>query len=176
MSKSKIGTPILGEIRMFCGNFAPRGWAFCNGSLHAISQHPKLYQLIGTTYGGDGRTTFALPDLRGRVAIGTGSGPGLSPRTVGVRGGVENETLTTNQLPSHNHELNASDQAATTEVPTDNVLAHGRRNDLYRDTPNTLMALSAISSVGGDQPHNNMQPYLAVSFIVALEGIVPARD
>ena len=127
-----MSEPFVGEIRMFAGNFAPRGWAFCDGQLLAVSQNDALFSLLGTIYGGDGRTTFGLPDLRGRVPIHAGSGPGLSPRRLGAKAGAENVTLTVNQLPSHSHRLSGSANLASESRPEGNVLGSGLTQDLYR--------------------------------------------
>lgn len=167
----------IGEIRMFGGNFAPRGWAFCDGQLLAISENDALFSLLGTTYGGDGRTTFGLPDLRGRVPIHQGSGPGLSPRSMGSRFGSENETLTVNQLPSHSHPLQASSEPANSSNPQGQVLAEAGSDRVYRSAaPDVSMAPTAISRVGGSQSHTNMMPFQCVNFIIALFGVFPSQQ
>ena len=160
---------------MFAGNFAPRGWAFCDGQLLAVSQNDALFSLLGTIYGGDGRTTFGLPDLRGRIPVHAGHGPGLSERRLGAKGGSEAETLTVNQLPSHGHALQASDTAASESNPAGNLTAEATTR-FYR-APGTLanMSSSALSSTGGSRSHTNLMPYLCVHFIVALFGITPSR-
>jgi len=160
----------VGEIRMFAGNFAPVGWHFCDGSLIPISENDTLYNLIGTTYGGDGQSTFALPDLRGRVPRHQGSG-----FTPGQLAGVESVTLTTNTIPAHRHSLLASTDTASSTVPTSNVLATTGTTSIYASgaTPNRPMAAQSVSSAGGSQPHDNMQPLLTVSFIISLFGIYP---
>ena len=169
--------PLIGEVQWFAGNFAPRGWAFCDGQLLAISSNSALFSILGTTYGGDGRTTFALPDVRGRVIIHEGQGPGLSDRRLGSRGGSENETLTANQMPSHAHTLRASGGAATAVAPNNNVLASPGRTRMYDSgAANADMDASAITSTGGSQSHNNMQPYNTLSCIIALQGIFPSRN
>lgn len=162
---------------MFAGNFAPRGWAFCDGQLLAVSQNDALFSLLGTIYGGDGRTTFGLPDLRGRIPVHAGSGPGLSPRQLGAKGGAEKVTLTTNQIATHTHPLTASTNNVSASEPTEHVLGQPSSVDLYRPntTPDTNMAASAIQGVGGSQPHSNVQPFLCVNFIIALFGIYPSR-
>lgn len=171
-----MSEPFVGEIRMFAGNFAPRGWAYCDGQLLAVSQNDALFSLLGTIYGGDGRTTFGLPDLRGRIPIHAGSGPGLSPRRLGSKGGAEQVTLTVNQLPSHTHPMQASQQNALQANPQDNVLATAPSIDLYiNDPPIERMASSSITSVGGSRSHTNEQPFLCVHFIIALFGIYPSR-
>ena len=172
-----MSEPFVGEIRMFAGNFAPRGWAFCDGQLLAVSQNDALFSLFGTIYGGDGRTTFGLPDLRGRLPIHAGSGPGLSPRTLGSKGGAETVTVAVNQLPSHTHPFNASTSIADEAAPAGNTLGQPNAANLYFETdPSQAMATSAITSVGGSQPHTNLMPFLCVNFIVALVGIYPSRS
>ena len=161
---------------MFAGNFAPRGWAYCDGQLLAVSQNDALFSLLGTIYGGDGRTTYGLPDMRGRVPIHAGSGPGLSPRRLGAKAGSENETLTVNQLPSHTHRLRGANANATATSPQDNYFAKPDKS-MYRNdsgTPGSMEA-SAISSVGGSRSHSNLMPYLCIHFIIALVGIYPSR-
>jgi microcystin-dependent protein len=171
-----MSEPFVGEIRMFAGNFAPRNWAFCDGQLLAISQNDALFSLLGTFYGGDGRTTFGLPDLRGRVPMHYGQGPGLSNRRLGTEGGSEQETLTTNQLPSHTHPMMVSSDVSNSPNPGSNVTARPTSLDLYLDeTPATPLAADAITPVGGSRSHDNMMPYLAIHFIIALFGIYPSR-
>ena len=172
-----MSEPYVGEIRMFAGNFAPRGWAFCDGQLLAVSQNDALFSLYGTIYGGDGRTTFGLPDLRGRVPIHAGSGPGLSPRQLGSKGGQEQVTLIVDQLPSHNHDpVSASTAGTLSTNPLGNVYTQAA-GDVYRDNLDALGNLdaNAITHVGGSQSHTNIQPFLCVNFIVALFGIYPSR-
>lgn len=171
-----MSEPFVGEIRMFAGNFAPRSWAFCDGQLLAISQNDALFSLLGTIYGGDGRTTFGLPDLRGRIPVHQGSGPGLTPRNIGHRSGSETVTLNTNELPPHRHELYASKQVSTSPNPTNNVFARSV-GDVYTPdlTPATMNA-GVISQTGGSQSHGNVMPYLCVNFIIALFGIYPSRS
>lgn len=167
--------PFIGEIRLFAGNFAPRGWAFCDGQLLPIAQNQALFSIIGTTYGGDGRTTFALPDLRGRAPIHAGSGPGLTPRVLGARGGEEQVTLTESQLPQHTHSLMASTAKADTKTPTGEVLGGNTKN--YTAPPtNVDTDISSIGIAGEGQAHNNMQPYLTLNYIIALQGIYPSRN
>ncbi|WP_248928194.1 phage tail protein [Paenibacillus hamazuiensis] len=177
-----MSDPFVGEIRMFAGTYAPRGWAFCNGQLLPISQNTALFSLLGTNYGGNGTTTFALPDLQGRVPIhaGQGSGPGLTPRTVGEKGGAAAVTLMTSQLPAHSHAMNCSSETGASSGPGEGIWAvpQGRRAPAaYTSDTSSLksMGAQALSTAGGNQPHNNMQPYLAVNFIIALEGIFPQR-
>lgn len=171
-----MSEPFVGEIRMFAGNFAPRGWAFCDGQLLAVSQNDALFSLLGTIYGGDGRTTFGLPDLRGRIPIHQGSGPGLSPRRLGAKAGAEKETLTTNQLASHSHDFNANTAPATGAAPAGKVVADTIGVRFYKAQGQTAdMASAAIANTGGSQPHNNLMPTLCVNFILALFGIYPSR-
>lgn len=172
-----MSEPFVGEIRMFAGNFAPRGWAFCDGQLLAVSQNDALFSLLGTIYGGDGRTTFALPDLRGRIPIHAGTGPGLSPRRLGAKFGTEEETLTVNQIPSHDHSLRASSDPATLPNPQNTVLGTGNVIEMFSgDPPDEDMATQAITNVGGSQSHINLMPFLCVNFIIALFGIYPSRQ
>lgn len=171
-----MSDPFVGEIRMFAGNFAPQGWAFCDGQLLAVSQNDALFSLLGTIYGGDGRTTFGLPDLRGRVPIHAGQGPGLSERRLGSKGGEEKVTLTVNQLPSHSHPAQGSADTGVDANPAGNFLAGSTVVQPYvQETPDTGFAANAISSVGGSQSHTNLMPALAVHFIIALFGIYPSR-
>lgn len=174
-----MSEPFVGEVRMFAGNFAPRGWAFCDGQLLAVSQNDALFSLLGTIYGGDGRTTFGLPDLRGRVPIHAGSGPGLSPRRLGAKAGSENETLIVNQLPSHTHDWRVSTAAALERLPTSAAYAQHAASDFYRKPPATAtitaMNSAAMDSVGGSRSHSNLQPFLCINFIIALFGIYPSR-
>ncbi|HSD14287.1 MAG TPA: tail fiber protein [Flavobacterium sp.] len=167
----------IGEIRMFAGNFAPVGWALCDGQLLSIAQNTALFSLLGTTYGGNGTTTFALPDLRGRVPMHPGSGPGLSPRVQGEAGGSENNTLTIAQMPAHNHTVNASTADGDQNVPTNTVPGNTKALDkeYVSSAPNTTMSPSMIGMTGQGQPVNNMQPYGTVNFIIALNGIYPSR-
>lgn len=173
-----MSEPFIGEIRMFAGNFAPLGWAFCEGQLLLISENDALFQLIGTTYGGDGQTTFALPDLRGRIPIHMGQGAGLSNRSIGESSGTEAETLTVNQLPVHSHTFVGTSSTASATSPVGAVVASPTAIDLYRPTavPGAGLAPNALAVQGGSQPHENMQPYLCVSFIIALEGIYPTQN
>lgn len=171
-----MSDPFVGEIRMFAGNFAPRGWALCDGQLLAVSQNDALFSLLGTIYGGDGRTTFGLPELRGRIPIHAGSGPGLSQRRLGAKSGTEKETLTVNQLPAHTHQFQSSHGSATTRDPIGNAPA-GATADVYVDNFSEFpLSNSEISSIGGSQPHANLMPFLCVHFIIALFGIYPSRN
>ena len=174
-----MSEPFVGEIRMFAGNFAPRGWAFCDGQLLAVSQNDALFSLLGTIYGGDGRTTFGLPDLRGRIPIHAGTGPGLSPRRLGAKGGAENVRLTTNQLPSHNHALQAVAAAGNTANPANAHLANAAGGNPFLNpatTTKTNMSSSVVGNTGGGQSHTNLMPTLCVHFIIALFGIFPSRN
>lgn len=171
-----MSEPFVGEIRMFAGNFAPRGWAFCDGQLLAVSQNDALFSLLGTIYGGDGRTTFGLPDMRGRIPIHAGQGPGLSQRRLGAKAGAENVTLTVNQLPSHTHPMEAATETATTANPSNAFVATGNAIELFiGDPPDSNFASSAITNVGGSRSHTNIQPFLCIHFIIALFGIYPSR-
>ena len=172
-----MSEPFVGEIRMFAGNFAPRGWAYCDGQLLAVSQNDALFSLLGTIYGGDGRTTFGLPDMRGRIPVHAGSGPGLSPRKLGAKSGQEKVTLNVGNLPSHTHTLSGSNAAADSVEPAGRTIAQTDAN-VYRD-PSGLttvnMASGLVGNVGGGQTHSNLMPFLCVHFIVALFGIYPSR-
>jgi microcystin-dependent protein len=165
-----MAQPYVGEIRMFAGNFAPAGWMFCAGQLLPISQNETLFQLIGTTYGGDGQSTFALPDLRGRLPLHMGNGFILAET-----GGAEQITLTVNQIPAHSHAFVASTDVAQDTSPQGKVVAQSGTALLYiQDSPAQAMSPQSITPVGGSQPHTNFQPYLCVSFIISLFGIFPS--
>jgi microcystin-dependent protein len=178
-----MSEPTIGTIKMFGGNFAPRSWALCQGQLLPINQNQSLYSILGTTYGGDGRTTFALPDLRGRAPIHEGTGPGLTPRPLGQRGGSETNTLTNNNLASHNHiasgKVKAKNGAGDESNPGGGFPATAA-TDLYAEAAGTTMASDAvnvtINNNGGQQPVNNMQPYLVVNYIICLQGLFPSRN
>ncbi len=168
-----MAQPYVGEIRMFAGNFAPLGWMFCEGQLLPISENEILFSVIGTTYGGDGMDTFALPDLRGRIPIHQGNGFILAET-----GGAEEITLTVNQIPAHSHPMLATTALGTLADPAGRVVAQTRTAsvDLYReDDPSVNMSPTAIGPVGGSQPHTNFQPYLCLSFIISLFGIFPSQ-
>lgn len=191
---------VIGEIRGFGGNFAPRAWAFCNGQLLAISSNQALFSILGTTYGGDGRTTFGLPDLRGRAPISAGTGPGLSTHKLGARSGVETVTLTQNQMPSHTHisqftqtagvvSIAAVDDDANSDSPDGNNLAipdiTGTNRIYSNGTPDKIMGPGSTATVtgtvtnfntGGSQYHTNMQPYLVIHWIICLQGVFPSRS
>lgn len=170
-----MAQPFVGEIRLVGFNFAPVGWAICDGSLQLISENETLFNLIGTTYGGDGIDTFALPDLRGRVPVHQGTGPGTSTYVLGQTGGVERVTLTTSQIPSHTHALAASSAAASPAAFRAAMLGSSSTASYYGSgTPATAMAAGALAPVGGNQPHENMAPTLTVNFIIALFGVFPS--
>src|SRR3954451_3573959 len=152
---------------MFGGNFAPRGWALCNGQILSIAQNTALFSLLGTQFGGNGQTTFALPDLRGRVPIHQGQGPGLTPRTMGEQAGEENHTLINTEMPAHNHVVNANNEGSTTGRPGGAVPSVSGSNIYAATGDGTLMNAQMIGLSGGSQPHNNMQPYLCVNFVIA---------
>ncbi len=172
-----MSEPFVAEIRIFAGNFAPRGWAFCNGQLLPISQNTALFSLIGTTYGGDGRSTTALPNLQGRAPMHPGRGPGLTARRLGERGGVEGVTLSEAQMPNHNHTAEATTDTGVTNEPSNNFLATvlGRGSNLYKQSGSTT-PMDPLGNAGGSQPHNNMQPFLTMNFIIALVGLYPSRS
>jgi microcystin-dependent protein len=166
-----MAQPYVGEIRMFAGNFAPAGWMFCEGQLLPISENETLFQLLGTTYGGDGQSTFALPDLRGRIPLHQGNG-----FTLAETGGVETVTLTVSQIPAHSHPLLASNAIATQQNVTGNLLAEASLYNPYINiNPTSPMAPQSVSSTGGSQPHNNFQPYLCIDFIISLFGLFPSQ-
>lgn len=165
-----MAQPYIGEIRMFAGNFAPAGWMFCDGQLLPISENEALFNLIGTTYGGDGQSTFALPDLRGRLPIHQGNGLILAET-----GGAEEVTLAVSQIPAHSHPLLASSGPASSNSPIGNLPAETTTINLYiEDSPNSNLSPSAVLATGGSQPHTNFQPYLCISFIISLFGIFPS--
>lgn len=181
--------PFLGQITWFGGNFAPRGWAFCDGQLLAISSNTALFSILGTVYGGDGRTTFALPDARGRSLVHPGNGPGLSQVRLGERGGSEMTTLTTANMPNHNHTatvdatLHATTQAGTENIPTGRLLADDDRDRIYAAGPaDTTMSSEAITATatignnGSSVPFNHRSPYVSANCIIALQGIFPSRN
>lgn len=173
--------PFIGQIIMFGGNFAPRGWAFCDGQLLAISSHSALFSILGTTYGGDGRTTFGLPDLRGRIAMHPGNGPGLTPYTLGQAGGQEQVTLTPPQMPAHNHNVQVTLHASSADGDDPNPIGRfpGKSTeDTYSDTSDGNMAAPVVTeqNTGGGQPHTNVQPFRCVNYIIALVGVFPSRS
>lgn len=172
----------VGMIAAFGFNFPPRGWMLCNGQVIAITQNSALFSLLGTTYGGNGQTTFALPDLQGRVLIGMGNGPGLTPRTQGEVSGTENVTLISTQMPAHNHTMTASGDGPTQATAQGASLGSqgrtgGTMPTIYANGATTPVNMaSATTQAGGNQPHNNMQPYLAINYCIAVEGIFPSRN
>jgi microcystin-dependent protein len=187
--------PFLGEIKMVGFNFAPRGYALCNGQLLSIAQNTALFSLLGTTYGGDGQTTFALPNLQGRVPIHQGQGAGLSDYTIGQTGGEETHTIINTEMPLHNHTATATTTVTVTPSansgapnaasPANNFLANSGRTNIYTSTapdvnmgsnPATATTSVTVQSSGGSAPHNNLQPYLCINFVIALEGIFPSRN
>lgn len=171
-----MSEPFLGEIRPFAFTFVPRGWASCAGQLLSIAQNSALFSILGTTYGGDGRTTFALPDLRDRVPIAAGSGPGLSARIPGETGGSPSVTLTSAQLPAHTHVPVAQSQPGTTGSATGDVWARDAGGGkLYAVQGGAPMAADALAASGGGAAHDNLQPGLAIQFCIAIEGIYPSR-
>lgn len=168
-----MATPFLGEISIFAGNFAPRGYAFCNGQLLAISQNDALFALIGTIYGGDGQSTFALPNLQGRVPVGQGQGAGLSNYVIGEQSGTETVTLIASQMPAHVHTVACNSELGTSTEPLNSFWAASANLQPYTDQPpNAAM----FPTYGGNQPHENMPPFLVLNFIIALEGVFPSRN
>lgn len=172
-----MADPFVAEIRIFPFNFAPKGWAWCDGQLLPLSQNTALFSLLGTTYGGDGKSTFALPDLQGRAAMHPGQGPGLSLHDLGETGGSETVTLLESEIPSHSHAMSVSSQVGLENIPTGQKPAAGDGVNLYGPANSNLVAMApqALSPAGGDQPHNNMMPYLTFFFCIALQGVFPPR-
>ena len=165
--------PFLGEIRLVAFNFAPKGWAICDGRLLPINQNQALFALLGTYYGGDGRTTFALPDLRGRVPLGAGQGAALSNYEIGSTGGTESVKLAVGQLPSHAHPVRANSGPSTTKEPAG---AYPAKGGAYASAQNAKMNTAMLGKTGGGQPHENRQPYLALNYVIALQGIFPSQN
>jgi microcystin-dependent protein len=171
-----MADPFVAEIRIFPFNFAPKGWAWCNGQLLPLSQNTALFSLLGTTYGGDGKSTFALPDLEGRAPMHPGQGPGLSLHDLGETGGSETVTLLESEIPAHSHSYSVSGQVGLSNTPAAQMLAVGDGINLYAPANNlTPTAPEALAPAGGDQPHNNLQPYLTLYFCIALQGVFPPR-
>lgn len=170
-----MSNPFVGEIRMFGGNFAPAGWAFCSGQLLSISQNDVLFALIGTTYGGDGQNTFGLPDMRSRIPVHQGNGPGGS-YVIGQMSGTETVTLTTAQLPAHGHVIQATSTGRSTTDPTGGIPASSALGPYNTAAPDTAFGPQMIGNAGGSQPHDNMMPFLCVSFIISLFGIFPSQN
>ena len=183
-----MSDPFIGQITMFAGNFAPRSWAFCDGQLLQISQNAALFSILGTTYGGDGRTTFGLPDLRGRVAMGPRTGPGLTPRTLGQKAGAENVTLAPTQIPPHTHVATSTANAVAPGGNSNDAVNNFWADDVgvssgtYHSGPaNATMNAGAVqttiaNNTGGGQDHTNVQPFLCVNYIIALVGVFPSRN
>ena len=175
-----MASPFVAEIRIFAGNFAPKGWAFCNGQLLPISQNTALFSLLGTTYGGDGRSNFGLPNLQGSVPLQAGQGPGLSLRDLGETGGETAVTLLTTELPAHSHSLSASSAAGDAGTPAANALAEAKKQkfgvNAYASGAGTSPLGPTLNPNGGNQAHNNMPPYLVLTFIIALQGVFPPRS
>jgi microcystin-dependent protein len=171
-----MADPFVAEIRIFPFNFAPKGWAFCDGQLMPISQNTALFSLLGTTYGGDGKSTFALPDLQGSAPMHPGQGPGLSLHDLGETGGTATVTLLQSEIPSHAHAANASQGDGIERTPKDQLLSTGIGISQYQAPGGlTSMAATSVTAAGGDQPHNNLQPYLTMNFNIALQGVFPPR-
>lgn len=174
-----MADPFVAEVRIFPFNFAPKGWAWCDGQLMPLSQNTALFSLLGTMYGGDGKSTFALPDFQGSVVVGQGQGPGLSEYFVGQVSGSETVTLLESEMPAHQHAMMASNDAAVTNEPTANQIAKpfGRGNNTFIISNQNVVAMSPsmLTPAGGDAPHNNMMPYLTFYFNIALQGVFPPR-
>lgn len=173
-----MADPFVAEIRIFPFNFAPKGWAWCNGQLMPISQNTALFSLLGTTYGGDGKSTFALPNLQGSAPMHPGQGPGLSLHDLGETGGSDTVTLLQSEIPSHTHALQASTQPGEDASPVGEAIARSTGASLYQsNTASNIvqMGAGAVAPTGGNQPHNNMQPYLTMYFNIALQGVFPPR-
>ena len=164
-----MSEPFLAEIKIISWNYAPKGWAFCNGQLLPINQNQALFSLLGTTYGGNGQTTFALPDFRGRAPVHVGAG-----FTLGQKAGEDAHTVTMSELPQHTHPVNASTAPGTVNIPTGNFLANSNVSP-YRTSANTNLSPQIVSNTGGSQPHENRQPYLVLNFVIALQGIFPSQ-
>lgn len=173
-----MADPFVAEIRIFPFNFAPQGWAFCNGQLLPLSQNTALFSLLGTTYGGNGLSNFALPDMQGRAPMHPGQGPGLSLHDLGEEGGVETLTLLTSEIPAHTHGLGSATDPGDTNTPQGNALTRSSGASIYNAATSPLVAMNpgAIGVAGGSLPHNNMQPYLTVNFCIAMQGVFPPRS
>ena len=171
-----MADPFIGEIRMFAGNFAPAGWAFCDGQLLSVSSNNALFSLLGTIYGGDGRTTFGLPELRGRIPIHRGSGPGLTPRNLGVKLGTQTENVSTQQVPAHTHTAQGTTVTATTNNAAGKLPGNASGNVYFAANDADLSNQAIVANAGSGQSHNNIQPVLVIHFIIALFGIYPSRN
>jgi len=175
-----MSEPFIGEIRMFAGNYAPKYWGFCEGQYIGTSENPSLFSLLHNIYGGDGVSTFALPDMRGRLPVGDGAGPGLTNRQLGERFGRELEYLSEHNMPPHNHAFRASQDQVDGALPAEKLLGNTAPNELYEDIDltDTIVPLNekCIESTGGGQPHPNVMPFLCVNFIIALKGVYPPRS
>ena len=172
-----MSNAFMGQIVLFAGTFAPKNWAFCSGQSLSIQQNAALFSILGTTYGGDGVQTFNLPDLRGRVAVSQGQGPGLSAYTLGQQSGQENVTLTVQQMPQHNHLVSVSNVAGSQPLPSNNFLAGSSgRIDTFATAGNATLNQNSLTQVGGNQGHTNIQPVLALNYIICLFGIFPSRN
>lgn len=173
-----MADPFVAEIRIFPFNFAPTGWAFCAGQLLPLSQNTALFSLLGTTYGGDGKSNFALPNMEDNAPMHPGQGPGLSLHDLGETGGSETVTLLESEMPAHSHALRGNNSMGDTPIPTGNTLARFGTTNIYQQTVNAnlvSMSAQALPPAGGDQPHNNMMPYLTLNFCIALQGVFPPR-
>ena len=168
--------PYIGEVRIFAGTYAPEGWLFCQGQMLPVAQYQALFAVISITYGGDGKKTFALPDLKGRAPISQGQGKGLSMYGLGKAGGESAVSLSVPQIPTHNHLAKGTNTPATNSSPANGVWARSSGTNLYADNPKEPLNANALLSAGNSQPHNNMQPYLGINFIIAFEGEFPTRS
>lgn len=171
-----MSDPFVAEVRIFAGNFAPRGWALCDGQLLPISQNTALFSLLGTVYGGDGRSIFALPNLQGRAPMFYGQGPGLSLYSIGEESGSETITLLEAEIPNHTHSVNSVVNQASATDPTGLYMGTTTENTYTTTATNAQMSPNAIATAGGNLPHNNMQPYLVLTFLIALQGVFPPRS
>lgn len=171
-----MAEPYIGEIRMMASNFAPKGYANCDGQILPINQNQALFSILGTTYGGNGQTSFALPDMRGRAPIHAGGGPGLTPRSLGQKGGVETVTLVPANLPPHSHALHGAATPAGETVPQSHSLAHARADVYASGSPSVALAADSVTAAGASQSHANMQPSLAIRFVIALVGVYPSQN